>query len=145
MTDLVALVLILTGAFASLLGVLHFTFPRRFGFYIALGGDEPRPADFRLGSYRHALSRSDLRGLIMVTNHAASFVILSIGVFDLCAAEWSGTDWGSLVSAWAGCFWVVRAVTQLYLGTRKGDRLVMAVFAILGCVQFLPLLMRLAR
>ncbi|MBI1851026.1 MAG: hypothetical protein HYR85_11850 [Planctomycetes bacterium] len=137
---MVELAFSLTGAFATLLGLLHFTFPRRFGFVELLNGSEPAPPDFRLGPYRKELRRSDVLGIVYVMNHGVSFVILSIGVFDLFATRWLGTSAGMLVSVWAAAFWWLRSATQLYLGRRRGDFFVLFVFAVLGLVQVLPAL-----
>jgi len=126
-----------TGVFAVILGVLHFTFPRRFGFLELLAGDQPAPPPFRLGPYRKDLSRSDVLGVVYVMNHCASFVILSIGAFDLCAPLWLGASAGAVASLWAAGFWWVRAVAQVHVGRRRGDWLVMAFFTALGVVQAL--------
>lgn len=127
----------LVGAFGVALGVLHFTFPRRFGFPFVLGGDDPRPPPFRLGPYRQELTRSDLLGVVHVMNHTASLAILSIGVFDSFAPAWWGSWPGRLVSAWAALFWCVRAASQLHVGRRRGDVFVIVWFALLGLVQAL--------
>ena len=76
------------GAFAVLLGILHFTFPERFGFLQALPSDgAPLPA-FRLWFYRYDMKRSDLRGIVYVMNHCVSYAILLTGVCDLFARQW---------------------------------------------------------
>jgi hypothetical protein len=78
--------------------------------------------------------------MVYVMNHAASIVILSIGVFDLFAMRWWSTWQGAAVSAWIAMFWWVRAASQLYVGRRPGDRFVIAWFALLGTIQLLPVL-----
>ena len=128
------------GLFAVILGLIHFTLPRRFGFSQVILETGQSPPEFRLGPYRQELQRSDLRGMVYVMNHAASFVILSIGVFDLFAMSW-WTSWqGAAVSTWAAVFWWVRAAAQLHVGLRRGDLFVMGWFAMLGLLQLAPLL-----
>jgi hypothetical protein len=129
--------LYLVGAFAVVLGLLHFTFPRRFGYPVVLRSDGPRPPAFRLGPYRRELRGSDLLGIVYVMNHSASLAILSIGVLDLLASQWAGTWAGRCASGWAAVFWWVRAASQLYVGHRRGDVLVIAWFTMLGLVQLL--------
>ena len=46
-----------SGAFAVVLGVLHFTFPRRFGFMRAIPLDGAPLPPFRLSFYRYDKSR----------------------------------------------------------------------------------------
>lgn len=120
------------GLFAIVLGLLHFTFPRRFGFFQALEADTPAVPPFRLLFYRYDMKRSDLRGIIYVMNHCVSYVILFAGVFDLFAANWVGTFSGSVAAAAIGGFWLMRAGTQFHLGHRRGDLFVVAWFALLA-------------
>jgi hypothetical protein len=133
--------LYVTGGFAVVLGILHFTFPNRFGFPALLKGPGPVPPPFRLGPYRQELSRADVLGIVYVMNHSASFVIISIGVFDLFVGEWWGGRAGTYVSAWSGAFWWLRAAAQFYVGRRPGDWFVIVFFSALGIVQLFPLLL----
>ena len=123
------------GVFGVVLGVLHFTFPERFGFRDVLSGEGPPPPPFRLWFYRYAFRRHQLFGVVCIMNHCVSYTILSIGVFDFLASRWRGSSTGVWLAAWVAGFWFVRAVTQFYLGRRRGDWLVVAVFAALGCVH----------
>ncbi len=123
--------LYISGAFAVTLGLLHFTFPERFGFLVALTLDgEPLPP-FRLSFYKYDMKRSDLRGLIYVMNHCVSYTIFAAGVFDLFCSQWLGTTPGKITTLVVAGFWLVRAGTQLYLGRRKGDWLVILFFTLL--------------
>jgi hypothetical protein len=126
--DILLILLYLAGGFAVILGVLHFTFPRRFGFFAVLPSEGPALDPFRLLFYRYEMKYSDLRGLIYIMNHCVSYTILMIGIFDLFASRWLGTVAGSLVSIAVAGFWAVRAGTQFYLGIRKGDLAVVAFF-----------------
>ena len=130
--NLVTILLYLCGVFAVVLGLLHFTFPDKFGFSAVLPKDGVPIPPFRLAFYQYETKCSDLRGIIYVMNHCVSYVILVSGIFDLFAAQWLGTFAGSLAACLVGGFWLIRAATQLYLGRRKGDWLVILWFAILG-------------
>jgi len=123
------------GVFAVVLGILHFTFPERFGFRAALSGESAPVPPFRLWFYRYDLKRSDLYGVVCVMNHCVSFTILSVGVCDLLAPYWLGTATGVLLAGWIAAFWFIRAATQLYLGRRRGDWFVVAWFSLLGIVH----------
>jgi hypothetical protein len=123
------------GVFAVVLGILHFTFPERFGFRAALSGEGSPLPPFRLWFYRYDFKRSDLYGVVCVMNHCVSFTILSIGVCDLLAGYWLGTTAGVLLTVWIAAFWFIRAATQLYLGRRRGDWFVVAWFSLLGIVH----------
>ena len=124
-----------TGAFAILLGLLHFSFPKRFGFLAVLADDGADVPPFRLLFYRYEMKRSDLRGIIYVMNHCASYAIVAAGVFDLFHTRWLGTFPGSLVSGTIAGFWFIRAGTQFYLGCRRGDWFVFSLFTCLGVVH----------
>ena len=89
--NVLLMLLYVGGTFALVLGVLHFTFPTRFGLVAALAVDGPPPPQYRLLFYRYDMKRSDLRGVIYVMNHCVSYSILVVGVFDCFAARWIGT------------------------------------------------------
>ncbi|MBS1956090.1 MAG: hypothetical protein JST89_18040 [Cyanobacteria bacterium SZAS-4] len=127
--------LYLTGVFAVVLGLLHFTFPDRFGFMVSLPLEGESPPPFRLMFYSYDMKRSDLRGIIYVMNHCASYTIFLTGIFDLCCASWIGTGPGKLGSIAVAGFWLVRAASQTYLGRRRGDWLVMAFFTAIGILH----------
>jgi hypothetical protein len=126
-----------SGGFAIVLGLLHFTFPKRFGFFAALPIDGAPVPPFRLLFYRYDMKRSDLRGIIYIMNHCVSYVIVAVGVFDLFASRWLGTFSGSLAAGTIAGFWFVRAGAQFYLGQRKGDWFVIALFAFLATLHLL--------
>lgn len=123
------------GGFAVILGWLHFSFPRRFGFLSVLADGPSEVPPFRLGCYRHDLKRSDLRGIIQVMNHCVSYAIVAAGVFDLLHAHWLGTDSGAIASVVVAGFWFMRVGTQFHLGRRRGDWLIFLFFAGLGGLQ----------
>lgn len=128
-----------SGVFAVILGILHFTFADRFHYMTALpleGADVP---PFKLLFYQYPTKRSDLRGLIYVMNHCCSYTILVSGIFDLCSCLWAGTVGGALASLAIAGFYLVRAVAQNYLGRRPGDWFVMAGFSGLFLLHLLPI------
>jgi len=129
------ILLYVAGAFAVLLGLLHFTFPERFGFSAALPKDAATMPPFRLWFYRYDMKRSDLRGIVYVMNHCVSYAIVAAGVFDLFATSWRGTRAGTIAAIVIAGFWFVRAGTQFYLGHRRGDWFVFTLFALLGALH----------
>lgn len=129
--------LYVTGVFAVILGLLHFTFADRFGFMVSLPLEGEAPPQFRLMSYTYDMKRSDLRGIIYVMNHCASYTILLTGIFDLFWNSWIGTAPGKLCALAVAGFWLIRAASQTYLGRRRGDWLVIALFAAIGILHVL--------
>ena len=124
-----------TGAFAIVLGFLHFTFPKRFGFLVALPTEGAPVPPFRLLFYRYDMKRSDLRGVIYVMNHCVSYAIVVAGVFDLFSSRWLGTFPGALGAGAIAGFWFARAGTQFYLGRCRGDWFVFTLFTLLGVLH----------
>jgi hypothetical protein len=135
---IVSFLFYLVGAFAVTLGVLHFTFPERFGFLVALPVDGQPVPPFKLLFYRYDMKRSDLRGLIFVMNHSVSYTIVLAGVFDLFCSKWLGTFSGALASGAIAGLWFLRARTQFYLGRRRGDWFVATFFTLLGLLHVIP-------
>jgi hypothetical protein len=133
--NLLTIFLYVAGAFAVVLGILHFTFPERFGFLAAISEDGAPVPPYRLLFYRYDMKRSDLRGIIYVMNHCVSYAILAVGVFDVFAPRWLGSFPGSLTAGAVAGFWFVRAGTQFYLGRRPGDWFVVIWFGLLGALH----------
>jgi len=125
----------IVGLFSLILGSVHFFFPKLLDFDNAIPKDGSPIRPFRLGAIRYATQRSDVHGIGWVMNHAASYVLVSIGLFDLAAYWWLGTTAGRLLSLWIAVWWVIRAGSQFYLGRRKGDWWIAAGFLWLGIVQ----------
>ncbi len=126
----------LAGVFAVVLGFLHFSFPRRFGFLAVIPAHDDTPVPpFRLLFYRYDMKRSDLRGVIHVMNHCVSYTIIVTGIFDLFSSQWVGTFSGAVGAAAVAGLWFMRAGTQFYLGRRRGDWFVFAWFALLGMLH----------
>jgi hypothetical protein len=113
------------GMFTVALGIVHFFMPILFDFEHALPDEGPPLRPFRLFFFRYATGRSDVRGIAWVMNHAVSYTLVSVGVADLSWWFWRGERWAWLGLAWIGVFWLLRAATQRYLGSRPGDRAVM--------------------
>ena len=134
------ILLYVSGVFAVVLGILHLTFPARFGLIAALPADGAALPPYRLWFYRYDMKRSDLRGIIYVMNHCVSYAILATGIFDGFATRWVGTFPGALASCTIAGFWFVRAGTQFYLGRRLGDWFVFAWFGSLGTLHVIAAL-----
>jgi hypothetical protein len=133
--SLLTILVYASGMFAVVLGVLHLTFPERFGFRNALSGDGPDVPPFRLWFYHYTFRRPQLFGVVRVMNHCVSYTIFSMGVADLLWSRWHGNPIGVWFSAWMAGFWFVRAATQLYLGRGRGDWFVVTVFGVLCCIH----------
>lgn len=122
------------------LGTIHFFFPLLFDFRGAIPprGDALKP--FPLIVTRYNTTRSDIYGLVWVMNSAASFAILTVGLLDLFWTTWLPSAYGALVAIWIALFYLIRAGSQLAMGRRRGDWLILAAFAALGAFHLLVLL-----
>lgn len=125
----------LTGAFAIALGGLHFFFPVLFDFAHAIPKDGPPIKPFRLGPIRYATRRSDVHGIAWVMNHFVSYNLVAYGLIDLVWPQWIAMSFAPIMCAWMAGGWFVRAASQLYLGRRAGDWLILAGFAAIGLVH----------
>lgn len=133
---LLVFALAVVGLFSTALGSVHFFFPKLLDFDNAIPKAGPPIRPFRLGPIRYATQRSDVYGIGWVMNHATSYVLVSIGLFDLAAYWWLGTTTGRLLSLWIALWWTIRAASQFYLGRRRGDWLIAAGFALLAVIQW---------
>lgn len=127
--------LLISGAFTLGLGLLHFFFPVLFDFEHALPDEGPPLRPFVLPPIRYATTRRDVRGIAWVMNHAASYGLVTIGLLDIFWAAWWGEPWRGLLLVWIAGWWGLRAGSQLYLGRRRGDWLILAGFAALGLLH----------
>lgn len=135
MSSLLQLALVPIGLFTLVLGAAHFFFPRLLDFEHAVPREGPPLAPLRLGPLRYATRRSDVHGIAWVMNHAASYVLVSIGLLDLLAAAWLASPAGRPVALWIAGWWFLRAASELYLGRRLGDWLVLLGFGAFGLVH----------
>ncbi len=133
-------ILYLTGAFSVVLGALHFFFPLLFDFNGAMPERGAPLKPFPLVITRYPTTRQDIRGLVWVMNHIASFAILTVGLLDVTWMAWLYSAQGALVASWIALFWLIRAASQLYLGRRRGDWLIVAGFALLGLLHLVVLI-----
>ena len=129
------LALLAAGLFTVILGGVHFFFPRLLDFDAAIPRTGPPLKPFRLGPVRYATLRSDVHGIAWVMNHAASYTLVGIGIADLVAWSWLDTAHGRVLALWIAGWWFVRAASQLYLGRRRGDWLILAGFGLLGLLH----------
>jgi hypothetical protein len=131
---LLAAGLLVAGIFTTVLGILHFFFPRLLDFRTAIPTKGEALAPFRLGPLRYATLRTDVVGIAQVMNNATSYVLVSIGLLDLTWAlvGWPGDATSRVIAAWIAGWWALRAASQLYLGRRRGDLMVIAGFSVLA-------------
>jgi hypothetical protein len=142
--SLLTLLLRLAGVFTVALGTVHFFLPVLLSLRSALldrppGWKVARP--FRLWPTRYLVTLGDRYGVVWVSNHAASFTLVSIGAVDLLAADWlTSGGVGRWVALWIAAFWLIRAVSQLYFGHRSGDWALLLWFAALAALHLLVFL-----
>ena len=130
--------LYLTGVFGVVLGGMHFFFPLLFDFEHAIPRDGGGLGDlkpFRLLFIRYATRRSDVRGIAWVMNYFVSYNLVAYGVADLLWRSWLHTTPGTALCLWMAGGWLVRAGTQLYLGRRRVDWLLLALFGAVGAIH----------
>ena len=132
----------ITGVFGVILGTLHFFFPLLFDFEHALPKDGPALKPFRLGCIRYNTTRQDVRGIAWVMNHFVSYNLVAYGVLDLVWQTWLPSAFGVTVFLFLAGGWFVRAASQLYLGRRLGDWLILGGFALIGLLHVLLVIAR---
>ena len=130
-----ALLLYPAGLFTLTLGLVHFWLPLLLDFRAAIPRQGASLRPLRLGPIRYATTRGDVYGIAWVMNHAASYVLVSIGVLDLAWTIWLRQAFGPILCLWIAGWWLLRAATQLSLGRRRGDWLILAGFALLGLLH----------
>lgn len=137
MTGFLVAATFLAGLFTLALGTAHFFFPRLLDFEHAIPrqGDPIRP--FHLGPIHYQTQRSDVHGIAWVMNHAASYVLVSVGLLDMFAGRWLLSPAGQAFAFWIAGWWFLRAGSQLYLGRRRGDWLILTGFGGLGVLHVL--------
>jgi hypothetical protein len=137
MPSVIAPLLYFSGAFTLILGILHFFFPILFDFRGAIPDKGAPLKPFRLWFIRYATQRSDVYGIAWVMNHAASYTLVTVGLLDLFWTLWLHSSFGALVALWIAGWWFVRAASQLYVGRRWGDWLIVAMFAAFGVLHLM--------
>ena len=131
------LALTICGIFTLILGSVHFFFPILLDFKTAIPREGSPLKPFHLLFIRYATLRSDVYGIAWVMNHAASYTLVTIGLLDLFWASWLTTTFGRILALWIAGWWFLRAVSQLYLGRRRGDSLILAGFVLLGVIHII--------
>jgi len=135
MFALALIALAIAGIFTTALGTVHFFFPKLLDFAQAIPRQGAELLPLRLGPIRYATLRSDVYGIAWVMNHAASYTLVGIGIADLLAYWWLGSEGGRWLLFWIAGWWFLRAGSQLYMGRRRGDWWILAGFAWLGTVH----------
>jgi hypothetical protein len=131
----IATALYITGVFSVVLGILHFFFPLLFDFENAMPREGANLKPFKLLFVNYATTRQDVRGIAWVMNHFVSYNLVAYGVFDLLWPLWIASPFAVPLCLWMAGGWFVRAGSQLYLGQRAGDWLILAGFALIGLVH----------
>src|SRR5688500_18283974 len=116
MFELTLIALGICGIFTTLLGIVHFFFPKLLDFAQAIPREGADILPFRLGPLRYATSRTDVHGIAWIMNHAASYTLTTIGLLDLFAYRWLNTSIGPWLSFWIAGWWFLRSGSQLYMG-----------------------------
>ena len=135
MNDGLALALMLAGIVTLALGAVHVILPRLYDVDTAVPLEGPPLRRLPLVGERYATRRQDVRGIVWVSNNAASYVLLTLAVADVAASWWLGTPAGRLLALWATGWWLLRAVSQLAIGHRSGDLAFCAAFVALAAVH----------
>lgn len=118
------------------LGTIHFFLPYLLDFDHAIPKEGPALKPFRLFGFSYNTTRADARGIAWVMNHSVSYTIVTIGILNLIWPIWRDQAYRPIVCLWIALWWVIRAFTQLYLGKRRGDWLVLFWFLSLGILHF---------
>ena len=92
------LAFLIVGVLAIGLGILHFFFPLLFDFDGAVLGENRPIRPFKLGFVHYKTTRRDVRGILWLMNHWASFWIVSAGLCDLLWREWATLPFGRWVA-----------------------------------------------
>ena len=133
--QLLEIPLALVGVATIALGVVHVVIPRLIDIEHAV----PEPASplrpLPLVGARYRTRRQDVLGVVWVSNNAATWVLLTLGLADLLAARWLGTEAGRILAAWAVGWWVIRAGSQLAFGRRVGDWAFIGLFAAAAAIH----------
>lgn len=130
--------LYLAGAFGVVLGVLHFFFPLLFDFDAAIPRTGPDLKPFRLTRIHYPTTRQDVYGIAWLMNHCVSYTIVTIGVLDFLLPGWLASPFATyarILAFWIAGFYAIRAASQLYLGRRRGDWLILAGFGALALLH----------
>lgn len=142
MMTLLPNLLYVCGVFGVVLGTLHFFFPLLFDFRGAIprNGDALKPFPLIVGNY--GTTRDDIYGLVWVMNGAASFAILTVGLLDLFWSVWLYSAYGALIAVWIAIFYFIRSGSQLAMGRRRGDWIILGAFGALALFHVVVVFVR---
>jgi len=126
---------IIAGGFTVVLGIVHFFLPYLLDFDHAIPKEGRTLKPFRLFLFSYGTTRGDVRGIAWVMNYAVSFTLVSIGALDLCFNFWKDLPYAKILTLWIALWWAIRAFTQLYLGRRRGDWLLLMFFLSLAVLH----------
>ena len=129
------ILLAIVGMATIVLGLIHLVIPRLVDFEHAVPASMPPLRELPIVGARYRTRRQDVLGVVWVSNNAATWVLLTLGLADLLAARWLGTEAGRILAAWAGGWWVIRAGFQLAFGRRVGDWAFIGLFAAAAAIH----------
>lgn len=110
------------------LGAIHVVMPRLIDIERAVPELVTPLRRLPIVGERYRTRRQDVLGVVWVSNNAATWVLLTLGVADLLAVSWLGTSAGRWLAGWAAVWWAIRAGSQLAFGRRAGDWAFVVVF-----------------
>lgn len=126
---LLGILLAIAGAFSLALGLVHFFLPALLDYrsvVLERAADWKPRRQFRVWLTRYTVTLRDRYGIVWVMNHTASYALVVIGLVDLLAADWlRATPAGHVAALAIAGFWLLRAGTQLTLGRRPGDWIIL--------------------
>ena len=137
MSSGLAIALALCGVFSIGLGVVHVAIPVIVRYRSAIGTEATHGGvgDLVVGPIRYAIHRSDLVGLAWVMSNAAAYVLITLGIVDVAWAIGQPIVPITPLTWWIAGWWVVRAGSQLTLGRRWGDLVVVVAFGLIAVVH----------
>ena len=130
------ILLAIAGIAACLLGAAHFFFPVLFDFEGAIPENGPPLKPFRLLFFSHNTARTDVLGIAWVMNHCVSYVLVTVGFFDIFSKYWIAQPYGKGIAVWIAVWWGLRGFSQFYLGRRRADWIVFSACLFLGLLHF---------
>lgn len=127
--------LLCSGSFTLMLGLLHFWFPYLLDFENAIPREGGRLKKFRLLFIRHPTTRQDVRTVVRLMNSLVSFTLVSIGLLDLTHPLWLSNPMAPALLAWVTVWWGLRLGYQfLFEGSLK-SYLLCGVFLMLAGIH----------
>ena len=133
--DALIIALAMAGIGTLTLAMVHLVMPRLIDIERAVPEPGTALRPLPVVGRRYQTRRQDVLGVVWVSNNAATWVLLTLGVADLLAGSWLGTPAGRVLAAWAVGWWAIRAGSQLAFGRRGVDWAFVVVFGFAAMVH----------